>query len=227
MGIVRSLYGEIDPTLKPLDSMVFRTWSRFYKPNWSGYRYRPDEARRLLEQAGCRRGADGIYVCGGEKLSLDFVTTAGVTRRELVLRLVQQQLRQVGIEVRTTYGPGFPGFGKILMDGDFDVALFSNFAPPNLPGVDVAGVFGCHKPTNLTGYCQRLVGRDLDQAGRILDQDQRARVLNRADAQLARDVPVIPLYHPPLAVYVRSEIKNYVDRVPFAPWSPENWWLER
>ena len=28
---------------------------RSYKPNWATYRYRPVEARRLLEQAGCRR----------------------------------------------------------------------------------------------------------------------------------------------------------------------------
>jgi len=81
--------------------------------------------------------------------------------------------------------------------------------------------------TNFTGYCQRLVARDLDQARRILDQDQRARVLNGADAQLARDVPVIPLFQPPLAVYVRSEIQNYVDRFPTAPWNAENWWLAK
>jgi ABC-type transport system substrate-binding protein len=226
-GIVRSLYGDIDPTLGPLDSMVFRTRSRFYKPNWGSYRYRPDEARRLLEQAGCRRSVDGIYLCGGEKLSLSFVTTGGFSRRELVLRLVQQQLRLVGIEVNPTYGPPFPAFAQILTDGDFDVALFSYFAPQSLSGVDVASVFGCGDPVNLTGYCQRLVARDLDQARRILDPDQRARVLNRADAQLARDVPVIPLYQPPLAVYVRSEIQNYVDRFPTAPWNAENWWLER
>jgi peptide/nickel transport system substrate-binding protein len=225
-GLVRSLYGEIDPTLGPLDSMVFRTRSRFYRPNWRSYRYRPDEARRLLEQAGCRRGADGTYVCGGEKLSLSFVTTGGVPRRELVLRLVQQQLRQVGIEVKTTYGPPFPAFAQILSSGDFDVALFSYFAPPNLSGVDIARVFACGDPVNLTGYCQRLVARDLDQARRILDQHQQARVLNRADAQLARDVPVIPLFQPPLAVYVRAEIQNYVDRFPAAPWNAEDWWLE-
>ena len=39
---------------------------------------------------------------------------------------------------------------------------------------------------NFTGYCQRLVTRDLDQANRILDERQQARVLNRADRQMAQ-----------------------------------------
>jgi peptide/nickel transport system substrate-binding protein len=228
VGLVRSFFGEIDPSLRPLDSMVFRTTSRFYEPNWSNYRYRPGEARRLLEQAGCRRGADRVYACGGEKLSLRFVTTAGAVRRELTIRLVQQQLRQVGVEVEPSYAPSAALFEQLLTGGKFDVALLSYFGPPDQPGLDVADVFRCGGPRNLTGYCQRLVARDLDQASRILDEERRARVLNRADAQLARDVPVIPLFQPPLAAYVRSNLHNSVDRSPVvAPWNAENWWLER
>ena len=51
--------------------------------------------------------------------------------------------------------------------------------------------------TNYTGYCQRLVTGDLDQSDRIFGRTQWARVVNRADAQLAKDVPVIPLYEVP------------------------------
>jgi peptide/nickel transport system substrate-binding protein len=226
-GIVRSLFGEIDPTLMPLDSMVFRTGSRFYTPNWSGYRYRPGKARRLLEQARCRRGADGVYACEGERLSLRFVTTAGSTRRELMFRLVQRQLGRVGIEVILSYAPSAPLVAQILASGDADVALFSYFGPPNLSGLDVAGVFGCGYALNITGYCKPSVARDLNRGRRILVGEQRARILNRADVQLARDVPVIPLFEPPIAVYVRSNLRNYFDRFPVAPWHAENWWLER
>jgi peptide/nickel transport system substrate-binding protein len=227
VSIVRSLYGEIDPTLGPLDSMVFRTGSRLYTPNWSSYRYRPTEARRLLEQARCRRGADRIYVCGGQKLSLRLFTTAGITRRVLTIGLVQGQLRRVGIEVKPSYYPADPLFEQILPSGDYDIALFSYFTLPNLSGLDVAGSFGCGYPGNWTGYCQRRVARDLNRARRIFDGEQQARLLNRADAQLARDVPVIPLFQPPIAVYVNSNLRNYFDRFPYHRWNAESWWLER
>ena len=73
--------------------------SRYYEPNWSAYRYRPAQARRLLEQAGCRRGADGVFSCEGQRLSLRFVTTAGRPPRAQALALIQAQLRAAGVEV--------------------------------------------------------------------------------------------------------------------------------
>ena len=57
-------------------------------------------------------------------------------------------------------------------------------------------------------YCQRLVTADLNQADRILDEEQRARVLNRVDRRLAKDVPVIPLYQPPAVIAYRATIRN-------------------
>ena len=88
VAFVRQLYGDVDPNLALLDSVVFVTQSRYYAPNWRGYRYRPAQARRLFEQAGCRRGSDGIYTCAGERLSLRFVTSAGIPPRARVLSLV-------------------------------------------------------------------------------------------------------------------------------------------
>jgi hypothetical protein len=45
-------------------------------------------------------------------------------------------------------------------------------------------IYRCGGAENYTGYCQRLVTRDLASADRILDPAQRARVLNQ-------DVPAI------------------------------------
>ena len=88
-------------------------------------------------------------------------------------------------------------------------------------------MYGCGGIQNYGGYCQRLVTRDLDQADRILDEGDQARVLNRADAQIARDVPVIPLHQVPFPAAVRSTVRGFV-LSPFNPlWGAENWWLER
>ena len=76
------------------------------------------------------------------------------------------------------------------------------------------------------GYCQRLVTRDLDQSDRILDAGQRARVLNRADRQLARDVPTIPLFEVPALAAVRSTVRNFVPNSCDPTWNAENWWLD-
>ena len=66
--IARRADAALGARAKPLDSTVFLASEPFYRPNWSVYRYDPARARRLLEQAGCRRGADGVYLCAGERL---------------------------------------------------------------------------------------------------------------------------------------------------------------
>jgi peptide/nickel transport system substrate-binding protein len=222
-ALVREVPGEINPNLRPLQSLLFLVQSPYYRPNWRGYRYRPALARRLLEQARCRRGADGVYSCAGERLSLRFVTSAGNPSRARILSLVQAQLRRSGVEVVPSFAPAGTFLGTILPSGDFDAALFGFFSAPNPTGNTI---FGCGGSQNFTGYCQRLVTRDLDQADRILDARQQARVLNRADAQIARDVPVLPLFQVPLATAARGSVRNFAQALnPLT--NSENWWLER
>ena len=221
-AIVGELLGEIDPSAKPSESAIFLAQSRYYEPHWSVYRRRPALARRLLDRAGCRPGADGIRVCEhGGRLRLRFVTRAGGPRRELMLRLVQEQLLGIGIEVVPLYSANF----AFLERGDFDVALYSWFRDPDHAAQ--VEIYGCGGPANYGGYCQRLVTRDLDQSDRILDADARGRVLNRVDAQLARDVPVIPLYQPRLTFAASTAFRGQI-LDPFDDFrNVENWWLAR
>ncbi len=217
-AVVRRLFAEIDPKYPLSDSAIFLNTSRYYTANWRRYRYRPTLARRLLEQAGCRRGSDGIQVCAGRRLSLRFATSGGQQQRTLTLQLIQEQLRRVGVEVV----PFFEG-GAIAVDAD--VQLFAWFYAADPTGFK--SIFGCGGSLNFTGYCQRLVTSDLDDADRILDAGQRARVLNRADRRIAKDVPVIPLYQVPLVYAFRTNLRG-IDPAPFDPfWNAENWWLDR
>jgi peptide/nickel transport system substrate-binding protein len=222
VAFVRQLYGDVDPNLRLLDSVVFITQSRYYAPNWRGYRYRPAQARQLFEQAGCRRGSDGIYICAGERLSLRFVTSAGIPPRARVLSLVQAQLRRMGVEVVPSFASNPVLFGQIIPNGEFDAMLFSWIYAPDSSGLE--DIFGCGGIQNFTGYCQRHVTRDLDQADRILDAEQQARALNRADRQMAKDVPVIPLYQFVLITAHRTILRN-VALISTPLQSAEDWWL--
>jgi peptide/nickel transport system substrate-binding protein len=224
-AIVRELYGEVDPKLQLLDSMAFPTHSPAYSPNWRRYRQTPALARRLLEQAGCRRGADDIYVCGDRRLSLRFVTSAGVPVRARVLSMVQTQLRQVGIEAVPDFASRAVLFGQIIPSGEFDVALFSWISAPESSGLK--DIFGCQAIQNYMGYCQRLVTQELDQVNRILDSGRRAEALNRADRMLAEDVPVIPLYQFVELAARRTTLRGVVHTPANALSGAEDWWLAR
>ena len=223
-ALVRQIWGDVDPSHRVLNSAVYLTQSRDYEPNWRRYRYRPAEARRLLEQAGCRTGADGIFSCGGKPLSLRFYTSAGFAIRAQALSLIQAQLRAAGVEVVPVFAPPATFIGQILPQGLFDVALFSW---SSAPATSWAPSYGCGGVSNYTGYCQRLVTAHLKQADRILDSGRRARVLNRADRGLASDLPTIPLYQFVVIAAYDTSVRHFR----FLPWNPlwnaEDWWLDR
>jgi peptide/nickel transport system substrate-binding protein len=222
--IARRIGAGVGSRVRPLESSVFLAGEPAYRPTWDGYRYSPERARRLLEQAGCRRGSDGIYACSGERLSLRFAAPAGEPPRRRALELARLHLGRVGIEVQPFYAPAPALFNVILPRGEFDVALFawgsrSGGAP--MPGIR------CGDEQNWTGYCSRLVQRDLVQADRIVDLRQRARVLNSADAKLARDVPLLPLYQQARPIAFRARVRGVVAGGTFEQIfeRSEDWWL--
>lgn len=223
---IARLYGGDDAL--PSESAVLFRATPGHAPNWARYRYRPAEARRLLEREGCRPDIDGIYICAGERMSLRLATTAAAGGpRERTAELVQRNLAQVGISVTPVFTNLTTLVEQILKSGTFDLALFNWIF-----GVDraasLADLYRCGGGQNYAGYCQRLVTRDLDQATRVLRRERLVTVLNRADTQLARDVPVIPLVERPIVAAFTTSVRGV--SLDTGAWNPfqgaENWWLD-
>ena len=225
VAIARELQADVPASNRlPLDSTVFLPTETYYKPNWSRYRYDVAKARRLLEQAGCRRGTGGIYECAGERLRLRFVTTAGVPARERTIALAAAQLREVGVDVDLVYAPLDVLFGQILPGGDFDATLFAW-------GEFFGGTFVwpealCGHEQNWSGYCSRLVTRDAEQ-NLIGSLEARARVLNHLDAKLAAAVPALPVVQNVLRLSYRSNVRGlrFGGGLFGLQEDSEDWWL--
>jgi peptide/nickel transport system substrate-binding protein len=220
-----------------LDNALLVTNSRFYERHWHVYRYRPAEARRLLEQAGCTRGADAIYVCAGRRLSLrlaarGFQGRGGSEIERSGIPILREQLKGIGVELVPVFPDVLEFFGTVLPGGDFDLALFTLPGGPEpdhrrWPGTAVE-VWGCDGRTNFTGYCNRQVTRKLHQSQAMVDQRTRMRFLNRVDARMARDVPVIPLFQLPWMLTYAETLRGVRDN-PWegVTWNSEDWWLAR
>jgi ABC-type transport system substrate-binding protein len=226
-AIVNRLNAESSLRFALLQSALFLTQSPDYRPVWADYDYRPAESRRLLEQAGCRRGGDGIYACDGVRLSLRFLTHVNPgSIRPGIVEQMQAQLRRVGVEVIPRFGPPGPllGPGGIYARGDYDVALVGFIRGGLTDGRK--SLFGCRAPQNVTGYCQRLVTEDLDEAERIFDAERQAAALHRADARIAKDVPAVPLFQHPTYAVLAPDTRGFVLNSTTGVAGAVDWWLD-
>lgn len=80
-------------------------------PSPPGALYDPDEARRLLDDAGWRdEDGDGVRESGGRELRFRIETSAGNARREDAITIIQQQLGDIGVAVEI----GLQEFGSLF-----------------------------------------------------------------------------------------------------------------
>lgn len=106
----------------------------------------------LLTGDGYAKGSDGIYAKGGTKLSFTVRSTAGNKRRELTEQVLQQQLKDAGIDMQIDNAKAGDLFGSILPQGDFQAGIYAQVLTALTPG-------------NCTLFCTSNIPKSPDFSG--------------------------------------------------------------
>ncbi|HYZ31684.1 MAG TPA: peptide ABC transporter substrate-binding protein [Crenalkalicoccus sp.] len=197
--IVARLYGGRQPVahgpLAPLDPMN--------DPEARHYPYDPAAAAALLEEAGWRRGADGIRRnAAGDRLALELTTTAGNRSREQVQQVLQGMWRQLGIEVTIRNETPRVLFGETLSKRRFQgLALFAWISAPEsvprttLDSAEIPRAETNWSGQNFGGYANPEMDRLLEAIPVELDVERRRALWARLQAIYAEDLPELPLWY--------------------------------
>lgn len=220
------LFRDIAPGTPVQNSGIYIPNQPEYEPNFDIWQHDPEKARELLEGEGCRPGADGFYVCAGERVSFEVLSTSGNDLREVMFEVLQEQAKKSGIELTSAFRePGIAIGPRGWAGGNFDLfmAAFGGVTDPFL----FNDLYGCEGTLNFTGFCDQKVTRLLQASNTITDPAQRAATLNEADALLAEQLPILPLFQKPMFVAHSERVRGIVIN-PGAnlPWNIEDWWLE-
>lgn len=224
-AIIQQLFSELAPDLEVLDNMIYMTNSEFYEPH-ERPDAQPDQVATILEDNGCTKGGDGIYECNGERMSFGFKSTAENALRERTFEIIQEQLKQVGIEAENEFADAAVIFGnKGLSGGVYDLIMFAWVGSPDPSGS--VEIHKCGGSQNFQNYCNEEVTKLLEQSDVTVDPAERAALLNEADALMAEDLPILPLYQKPTFFAYSTELQgaedNPTDQGP--TWNSEDWFL--
>jgi peptide/nickel transport system substrate-binding protein len=201
----------------------------------------PDEARRLLDEAGWVPGADGIREKDGQRFSFTHGTTSGNQTRETIQALVQANLKDVGVEMTIANQPAsrfFGGFndGGGWLDRTLDMVGFTNglsSSDPNLrPFWHTESIPTVEKPNgfNHSGLSNPDLDQLLDDQLTELDAAKRTELLKQAQQIIHDEVPMVPMYDRVTINSVSERVKG-VEMSPFGAitglvWNVENWSIE-
>jgi len=205
---IESTSGFAKPAAGPL-----RYTNPFHHPNLPQYEYNPDKANLLLDQAGFKKGADGIRF----NLSLSFYP-GGQGGSEFL----RAQLKKAGIQVTLRPPPDLATWvGRVSnWDYEIDFTPTSDFTDPAL-AIDRAFTSRFVKKmiwTNTMGYSNPEVDRLCAEAKKEMSLEKRKKLYHRVQEILMDELPVIWLIDHNVPLIYNKDF----DGVPTDVWGVSN-----
>lgn len=190
---------------KSIDDIYFGTMPRSlsylqpthwaYNSNLRDYTADPAGAERLLDEAGWRRGPDGIRAKDGVQMKFLMSTTAGNTARQGCQALFQQNWRRIGVEMEIRNMPASVVWGEFTTQSRFDTLLVA--WDPTV-GLDPDYTARAHsrmipvkhrQGSNYVQYENAEVDRLFELGVTQTDQAQRIQTYHRIQEILHEEVP--------------------------------------
>lgn len=196
------------------------------------YGYNPQAAVKLLADAGWRPGEDGICSnAKGDRLALDLTTVAGNQTREQIALVIQDQLKQICVDVRPQFMPLQKYNGELSRHRQFTGMIMSSirFSPSTSPrialGSDrIPSASNSWVGNNFSGYASPRMDAALDRLQVALSASDRKKAWDDVQADFAEDLPMLPLYFYAEAYVTVPDLKGFRQNTfdPLMIWA-KNW----
>ncbi len=216
---------------------VAATWVNPLNPNYDAtipvVKFDLAGAKALLKEAGWTPGRDGICRnAAGDRLSLEFSTTAGNRLRKLQEQVLQSNLRNACVEATIKNEPARTLFGQTLKQrvytGMVMYAWSSNVTetPLRTLGSDqIPTAANNYGGSNYPGFADAKMDADIAAAEGELDPARRKAIWADMQRIYADQLPVLPLFFRSEAHVTPTWLRGYVatgQADPSSDWA-ENW----
>jgi hypothetical protein len=177
----------------------------------------PLQAARILDEAGWRRGRDGIRRnADGVPFRFDLITNQGNETRKDIIEYVQAQLAPLGIDARprliewTTMLDQLRGSvnAEGVRERNFDAVVSSWVDAFAKNDADQLHSRGIDNPHQYVGYSNPEVDRYLDTLQVITDRDEARPFWREYERIIAREAPYTVLYFPQRLSAVRNRVRD-------------------
>jgi len=215
--IARAMLGPLGLEPVPLGNHILMRNNAGYQDN-SGEvgTFNPTKAAALLDEAGWKLDG-GVRRKDGRTLDINVIIPAGVATSKQIAELVQNMTGKTGIKILITSVPLNDFFDKYVTPGRFDLTFFSWMGQP-FPVSSARGIF--ITPTkndkgevdvqqNYGRISSPEIDRLYDIAMGELDAKKAIETVNKADAEIWREVHSLPMYQRPEIYPTKKNLANF------------------
>jgi peptide/nickel transport system substrate-binding protein len=207
--ITQSQIGPIVPDARPLGNHLYVEGQAGYQDNSGVVAYDPEAARRELDALGWTLQGD-VRVRNGQPLVIRDIIPTAVAVSDAESRIVQQQLREIGVQVNIETVPSDNFFEQFVNTGDFDITHFSWLSTPT-PISSGSGIF---RLADEIGQNYGRIGNErinelLVQANAELDPVRQREIVNELDKEIWNAGHSLLLYQRPDAYATQANVANF------------------
>ncbi|WP_221563592.1 peptide-binding protein [Alkalihalobacillus sp. TS-13] len=189
--------------------------------------YNVEEAKKLLEEAGWTPGDDGILEKDGKKFSFELKTNQGNKAREQIAQVTQEQLKEIGIEVKPTIMEWSAFIEEVTEKKDFDAVILGWSLSTDPDPTALWHSKEIEAGLNFVAFSDPDLDKLMEENTQILDQDERKEVIGEIQAGIAEQQPYTFLYYPNDHYALASNIKGHVHHPSSEYYMIEKWWIEQ
>jgi peptide/nickel transport system substrate-binding protein len=210
----------------PVTDMIQPRFSWAFDPTVREPGFDAARADRLFDEAGWRRGSDGMRRRDGTVLRLVYVQFPESTTGVRVATAVQSALRERGIDVAVKSVSNaqlfLPRTG-VLATGNFDLAYvpWTMGADP-----DDSSVLRCRATSNYMRWCDARVDRLEDEALAQTDLSRRKRLYRKIATIVAEQVPIVYLFNADYVYAYRKRLRGFSPDAFLPTWNAYDWRLK-
>ncbi|MBT9174643.1 MAG: Oligopeptide-binding protein AppA [candidate division WS2 bacterium] len=181
------------------------------------YSFDPEKARNLLEEAGWKVGAGGIRFKDGVRLSVELRTTSRHALREKIQSFIQQQWKDIGVEMRIRNLPSTIFFSRThyTMRAWPSMLLLAMPFEPLFMGETVwrEDQIPTEKNnwsgSNIYGYRNAEVTDALKKAEMELRETERKKLLSLVQKKVSNELPIFPINYTVGVSLYKTNLVNY------------------
>ena len=218
---------------EPVESYMPRG-SVYYNHDLPKHEFNIQKAAKLLDEAGWKKGSDGIRVKDGVRLSFNNSTTSGNHLREQAQQFIQQTLREAGVEMKISNLPAAVIWGDFWTLSQFDSVIVGiNYLVGSDPDVYNRFHSGAIRAkggrgSNTAQYSNPEVDKLLEEGARTFDQARRIEIYKQVQARVREDLPYLPMFSENVVRGWKSDIKGVESNsnTRTEAWNAATWYRE-
>ena len=214
MAVNRDVIGQA--AVGPVEAPVINVNNYTFMPGQDGYQdntdgwaqHKPEDAEKILQDAGYEKNDDGVYEKDGEKLEFSVVVPADTASNEKRAKQVMNDLNKIGMKVKLDTVPADKYFTDYVTPKNFDMVTFSWQGTP-FPITTTANLFyPAESQQNYFGISNEDIGKAVKASQNEADPDKRLELANEMDKQFWAEKVMIPFYATPTVHGVSEDVVN-------------------